>query len=342
MQGGAPLGQVPLSFGGPIPGGFPPQPQLQFWAPPQGTTPSQGPGWQPPMPGTFLGQGYGQGPPMPSGPLSRTRLLVSGLPDLLNVDGTPAVGDSHIHNLFFSVCGGCKSVTMVPLTGQAFVEFETPEAAGMATSLNGRHVQLAPENPGTWAQLRVEYAMEVAPPPSVHPGGRPRSPSPPRRPRFSEMEARRIRDVLKSSADEAELLTAYDLVGFWMQHGECTKRHADLFYGLLQSTHARVKSMQAAKAERDTLRADEDARWAESVTTQCDGMAKMYEQAGAQRVKDVLSKAQRKHLAEMAATTQAMREQHAVEDEGAAKAAKLDGERAVIMDRAMAFANKMK
>lgn len=121
-----------------------------------------------------------------------------------------------------------------------------------------------------------------------------RSPSPPAIPRYSDAEARTMKDLLKNCEDSTTFIHACQTISSWLEAGECSKRTADTFYVYLQLIHGRTKSFKDQEEQRKAQREAEDKLWAESLTVQLDLVQNAFKAAGKQRVRDLFSKTQRK------------------------------------------------
>ncbi|KAK9820406.1 hypothetical protein WJX72_010004 [[Myrmecia] bisecta] len=131
--------------------------------------------------------------------------------------------------------------------------------------------------------------------------GRHRSPSPPPKPRYSESEARNLKETLKNGP-EKHLPDVANVIAHWCETGDCTKKTADNFYFFLQTLMGKTKMLKALEEERRRMREAEDVEWAQGIMYTCSALEKAFVAATKQRVRDTFSKAQRKNLETWTAT----------------------------------------
>lgn len=96
-----------------------------------------------------------------------------------------------------------------------------------------------------------------------------RSQSPPPIPHYTDHEATSVAEHLRTNET---FVKAIQTITAWLERGDCTKRNANVFYSMIQSTHAHVRRLHA-----DKLQLEEDLKKARdsyrnqmgTMSTQC-------------------------------------------------------------------------
>lgn len=86
-----------------------------------------------------------------------------------------------------------------------------------------------------------------------------RSQSPPTQPHYTDHEASLVSESLRSNES---FIKAVQTISVWLERGDCTKRNANVFYSMIQSTHAHVRRLHTDKLqlEEDLKKARESYR----------------------------------------------------------------------------------
>lgn len=86
-----------------------------------------------------------------------------------------------------------------------------------------------------------------------------RSQSPPPIPHYTDHEAAMVADSLRNNDT---FVKAVQTITIWLERGDCTKRNANVFYSMMQSTHAHVRRLTVDKQqlEDDLQKARESFR----------------------------------------------------------------------------------
>lgn len=194
-------------------------------------------------------------PPPPGAPPPSTRerppgcrtVFVGGLPELLTEDMLRDI---------FEQCGGITSVRMSK-KNFAHIRFDAEECVDKALYLSGYRIQIGDntDKPNTgrihvdFAQARDDlYEWECKQRALAREArhrerieeDRLRPPSPPPIIHFSDHEASALTEKLKT--DDTFMKAAQVLVT-WLERGDCSKRSANIFYAMIQSTNSHVRRL---------------------------------------------------------------------------------------------------
>ncbi|KAH8372198.1 hypothetical protein KR093_010564 [Drosophila rubida] len=123
-----------------------------------------------------------------------------------------------------------------------------------------------------------------------------RSQSPPPIPHYTDHEATAVAEHLRNNDT---FVKAIQTITAWLERGDCTKRNANVFYSMIQSTHAHVRRLHADKqqVEEDLRKARECFRkQMGTMSTQFTQIEKVFNAASHKKVWDHFTKAQRKNI----------------------------------------------
>ncbi|XP_036216321.2 ecto-NOX disulfide-thiol exchanger 1 isoform X2 [Bactrocera oleae] len=123
-----------------------------------------------------------------------------------------------------------------------------------------------------------------------------RSQSPPPIPHYSDHEASMVAEHLRSGDT---FVKAVQTIAIWLDRGDCTKRNANMFYSMIQSTHAHVRRLHTDKQqlEDDLRKARESYRKQMLImSAQFTQIEKVFSAASHKKVWDHFTKAQRKNI----------------------------------------------
>ncbi|XP_014673891.1 PREDICTED: ecto-NOX disulfide-thiol exchanger 2-like isoform X2 [Priapulus caudatus] len=140
---------------------------------------------------------------------------------------------------------------------------------------------------GVMRELRHRQRMEQE---------RLRPPSPPPVVHFSDHEAMAISEQLKN---EESFFKASSLLMQWLERGDCSRRNANTFYSMIQSTNSHVRQIlnQKQAYEEEAMKFKEQMKQRmQGLLTQFDQIDRVFSAASKQKVWDHFSKPQRKNL----------------------------------------------
>ncbi|EDV97804.1 GH14491 [Drosophila grimshawi] len=123
-----------------------------------------------------------------------------------------------------------------------------------------------------------------------------RSQSPPPIPHYTDHEATAVAEHLRNNET---FVKAIQTITTWLERGDCTKRNANVFYSMIQSTHAHVRRLHTDKQqlEEDLRKARECYRkQMGTMSTQFTQIEKVFNAASHKKVWDHFTKAQRKNI----------------------------------------------
>ncbi|XP_039485660.1 ecto-NOX disulfide-thiol exchanger 2 isoform X1 [Drosophila santomea] len=123
-----------------------------------------------------------------------------------------------------------------------------------------------------------------------------RSQSPPPIPHYTDHEATSVAEHLRTNET---FVKAIQTITVWLERGDCTKRNANVFYSMIQSTHAHVRRLHADKQqlEEDLKKARDSYRnQMGTMSTQFTQIEKVFNAASHKKVWDHFTKAQRKNI----------------------------------------------
>ncbi|XP_017844146.2 uncharacterized protein LOC108600854 isoform X2 [Drosophila busckii] len=142
-----------------------------------------------------------------------------------------------------------------------------------------------------------------------------RSQSPPPIAHYSELEAAAAAEHLRNNET---FVKAVQTITTWLERGDCTKRNANVFYSMIQSTHAHVRRLHADKQqlEEDLRKARECYRkQMGTMSTQFTQIEKVFNAASHKKVWDHFTKAQRKNIDQWKKLATELRTVHIDDDE---------------------------
>ncbi|XP_020799948.1 ecto-NOX disulfide-thiol exchanger 2 isoform X2 [Drosophila serrata] len=226
-------------------------------------------------------------PPNPNAPPPTIRdrppgcrtVFVGGLPENIT--------DEVIREIFES----CGEITTLRMSKKNFchIRYRQETAIDRAIYLSGYRLRISALNePPNFGRLHVDYAqarddqydyecrqrqqqreqrhrerMSL---------DRMRSQSPPPIPHYTDHEATAVAEHLRTNET---FVKAIQTITAWLERGDCTKRNANIFYSMIQSTHAHVRRLHA-----DKLQLEEDLKKArDSYRKQMGTMSTQYEGA---------------------------------------------------------------
>ncbi|XP_017135793.1 ecto-NOX disulfide-thiol exchanger 1 isoform X2 [Drosophila miranda] len=250
-------------------------------------------------------------PPNPNAPPPTIRerppgcrtVFVGGLPENITEDV--------IREIFES----CGEITTLRMSKKNFchIRYRHETAIDRAIYLSGYRLRISAMNePPNFGRLHVDYAqarddqydyeckqrqlqreqrhrerMSL---------DRMRSQSPPPIPHYTEHEATAVAEQLRSNET---FVKAIQTITAWLERGDCTKRNANVFYSMIQITHAHVRHLHTDKQqlEEDLRKARESYRkQMGTMSTQFTQIEKVFNAASHKKVWDHFTKAQRKNI----------------------------------------------
>ncbi|XP_030565286.1 uncharacterized protein LOC115765760 isoform X1 [Drosophila novamexicana] len=250
-------------------------------------------------------------PPNPNAPPPTIRerppgcrtVFVGGLPENITEDV--------IREIFES----CGEITTLRMSKKNFchIRYRHESAIDRAIYLSGYRLRISSLNePPNFGRLHVDYAqarddqydyeckqrqlqreqrhrerMSL---------DRMRSQSPPPIPHYTDHEATAVAEHLRNNET---FVKAIQTITAWLERGDCTKRNANVFYSMIQSTHAHVRRLHTDKQqlEEDLRKARECYRkQMGTMSTQFTQIEKVFNAASHKKVWDHFTKAQRKNI----------------------------------------------
>lgn len=268
-------------------------------------------------------------PPNPSAPAPTIRdrppgcrtVFVGGLPE--------SITESIIREIFES----CGEITTLRLSKKNFchIRFVYEASVDSAIYLSGYRIRILNSEPTNCGRLHVDFAQarddqyeweckqrqlqreqrhrermerdrmrSVSPPPVVH---------------YTEHEASTLSDKLKN--DDTFMKAVQTLI-VWLERGDCSKKNANVFYSMIQSTNAHVRRLNTDKTQYE-----EDLRIAREqyrkqmlgMTQQFTQIEKVFSAASHKKVWDHFTKAQRKNIDQWKKLSMEMRSVQIEDDE---------------------------
>ncbi|TMW48147.1 hypothetical protein DOY81_006780 [Sarcophaga bullata] len=236
-------------------------------------------------------------PPNPKAPPPTIRdrppgcrtVFVGGLPDLITEE---------IVREIFESCGEISTLRMSK-KNFCHIRFRQEEAIDRAIYLSGYRVRLNNTNDQSiFGRLHVDYAQARDDQYDYECKQRQlqreqrhrermsldrlRSQSPPPIPHYTDHEASMVGESLRNNDT---FVKAVQTITIWLERGDCSKRNANVFYSMIQSTHAHVRRLTGEKQQlEDDLR---------KALTQIE---KVFNAASHKKVWDHFTKAQRKNI----------------------------------------------
>ena len=213
-------------------------------------------------------------PPNPKAPPPTIRdrppgcrtVFVGGLPDLITEE---------IVREIFESCGEISTLRMSK-KNFCHIRFRQEEAIDRAIYLSGYRVRLNNTNDQSiFGRLHVDYAQARDDQYDYECKQRQlqreqrhrermsldrlRSQSPPPIPHYTDHEASMVGESLRNNDT---FVKAVQTITIWLERGDCSKRNANVFYSMIQSTHAHVRRLTGEKQqlEEDLRKARESFR----------------------------------------------------------------------------------
>lgn len=206
-------------------------------------------------------------PPNPKAPPPTIRerppgcrtVFVGGLPDLITEE---------IVREIFESCGEISTLRMSK-KNFCHIRFRQEEAIDRAIYLSGYRVRLNnTSDQSIFGRLHVDYAQARDDQYDYECKQRQlqreqrhrermsldrlRSQSPPPIPHYTDHEASMVGDSLRNNDT---FVKAVQTITVWLERGDCSKRNANVFYSMIQSTHAHVRRLTSEKQQlEDDLR----------------------------------------------------------------------------------------
>ncbi|TDG49639.1 hypothetical protein AWZ03_003877 [Drosophila navojoa] len=269
-------------------------------------------------------------PPNPNAPPPTIRerppgcrtVFVGGLPENITEDV--------IREIFES----CGEITTLRMSKKNFchIRYRHEAAIDRAIYLSGYRLRISNQNePPNFGRLHVDYAqarddqydyeckqrqlqreqrhrerMSL---------DRMRSQSPPPIPHYTDHEATAVAEHLRNNET---FVKAIQTITAWLERGDCTKRNANVFYSMIQSTHAHVRRLHTDKQqlEEDLRKARECYRkQMGTMSTQFTQIEKVFNAASHKKVWDHFTKAQRKNIDQWKKLATELRTVHIDDDE---------------------------
>ncbi|XP_065359235.1 ecto-NOX disulfide-thiol exchanger 2 [Calliphora vicina] len=250
-------------------------------------------------------------PPNPNAPPPTIRdrppgcrtVFVGGLPDIIT--------EEVVREIFES----CGEISTLRMSKKNFchIRFRQEESIDRAIYLSGYRVRLNNTNDqASFGRLHVDYAQARDDQYDYECKQRQlqreqrhrermsldrlRSQSPPPIPHYTDHEASMVADSLRSNDT---FVKAVQTITIWLERGDCTKRNANVFYSMIQSTHAHVRRLTGDKQqlEEDLRKARECFRKQMlTMSAQFTQIEKVFNAASHKKVWDHFTKAQRKNI----------------------------------------------
>ncbi|XP_017071379.1 ecto-NOX disulfide-thiol exchanger 2 isoform X1 [Drosophila eugracilis] len=250
-------------------------------------------------------------PPNPNAPPPTIRERPPGCRTVF-VGGLPENITEEVIREIFESCG---EITTLRMSKKNFchIRYRQEGAIDRAIYLSGYRLRISALNePPNFGRLHVDYAqarddqydyecrqrqhqreqrhrerMSI---------DRMRSQSPPPIPHYTDHEATAVAEHLRTNET---FVKAIQTITAWLERGDCTKRNANVFYSMIQSTHAHVRRLHA-----DKLQLEEDLKKARdsyrnqmgTMSTQFTQIEKVFNAASHKKVWDHFTKAQRKNI----------------------------------------------
>ncbi|KAG8236749.1 hypothetical protein J437_LFUL015578 [Ladona fulva] len=257
-------------------------------------------------------------PPNPGAPPPRTRERPPGCRTVF-VGGLPENATEELIQEVFERCGEITTIRMskknfchIRFQAEQYVEMAIylsgyrirmnnagPEAAGSATSpASGRlHVDYAQARDDLYEwECRQRQVQREARHRQRLEQERLRPPSPPPVVHYTDHEAQAVAERIK--VDES-FMKGVQTVVTWLERGDCSKRNANHFYSMIQSTNSHVRRLMSEKAAyEEELAAAKDLmkQRMQGILMQFGQIERVFVAASHQKVWDHFTKAQRKNI----------------------------------------------
>ncbi|KAM8708630.1 hypothetical protein ACLKA7_015578 [Drosophila subpalustris] len=250
-------------------------------------------------------------PPNPNAPPPTIRERPPGCRTVF-VGGLPENITEEVIREIFESCG---EITTLRMSKKNFchIRYRHETAIDRAIYLSGYRLRISTLNePPNFGRLHVDYAQarddqydyeckqrqlqREARHRERMSLDRMRSQSPPPIPHYTDHEATAVAEHLRNNET---FVKAIQTITTWLERGDCTKRNANVFYSMIQSTHAHVRRLHADKqqVEEDLRKARESYRkQMGTMSTQFTQIEKVFNAASHKKVWDHFTKAQRKNI----------------------------------------------
>ncbi|XP_011186422.1 uncharacterized protein LOC105214596 [Zeugodacus cucurbitae] len=250
-------------------------------------------------------------PPNPNAPPPTTRERPPGCRTVF-VGGLPENCTEDVVREIFESCG---EITTLRASKKNFchIRYRHEASVDRAIYLSGYRIRISNSSePSNFGRLHVDYAQarddlydfeckqrqlqrEQRHKERVS-IDRIRSQSPPPIPHYNDHEASLVAEHLRSGDT---FVKAVQTIAIWLERGDCTKRNANMFYSMIQSTHAHVRRLHTDKQQlEDDLRKARESYRKQMLTmsAQFTQIEKVFSAASHKKVWDHFTKAQRKNI----------------------------------------------
>ncbi|XP_017469817.1 PREDICTED: ecto-NOX disulfide-thiol exchanger 2 isoform X1 [Rhagoletis zephyria] len=250
-------------------------------------------------------------PPNPSAPPPTTRERPPGCRTVF-VGGLPENSTEELIREIFESCG---EITTLRASKKNFchIRYRHEASVDRAIYLSGYRVRISnTSEPANFGRLHVDYAQarddlydfeckqRQLQREQRHrerlSTDRLRSQSPPPIPHYNDHEASLVAEHLRSGDT---FVKAVQTIAVWLERGDCKKHNANMFYSMIQSTHAHVRRLHTDKQqlEDDLRKARESYRKQMLImSAQFTQIEKVFSAASHKKVWDHFTKAQRKNI----------------------------------------------
>nr|XP_032519736.1 ecto-NOX disulfide-thiol exchanger 2-like isoform X2 [Danaus plexippus plexippus] len=185
----------------------------------------------PPIPGTVT-------PERRERPKGCRTIFVGGLP--LNVTNDTLME-------MFQKFGSIEDIKS-PKSGVYYIRFERPESVAPSFFLTGYRFKFHDQIENEATTIFVDYALNRDDQNEYERRQRHREKTPPRVEPFSQTALTNLSEKIKS---ETEFATAAPTLAVWLERGECSKRHANAFYSLIQASNNQIRRLFTEKMQLD-------------------------------------------------------------------------------------------
>ncbi|XP_050335554.1 ecto-NOX disulfide-thiol exchanger 1 [Bactrocera neohumeralis] len=250
-------------------------------------------------------------PPNPNAPPPTTRERPPGCRTVF-VGGLP---ENCTEDLVREIFESCGEITTLRTSKKNFchIRYRHEASVDRAIYLSGYRIRISNSSePSNFGRLHVDYAQarddlydfeckqRQLQREQRHKErlsiDRTRSQSPPPIPHYNDHEASMVAEHLRSGDT---FVKAVQTIAIWLERGDCTKRNANMFYSMIQSTHAHVRRLHTDKQQlEDDLRKARESYRKQMLTmsAQFTQIEKVFSAASHKKVWDHFTKAQRKNI----------------------------------------------
>ncbi|KAK2165873.1 hypothetical protein NP493_1345g00061 [Ridgeia piscesae] len=228
------------------------------------------------------------------------------------VGGLPENTTEDILRELFETCGNICSIRLSK-KNFAHIRFDMEESVFKALYISGYRMKIGDsDDKANTGRLHVDYAQarddlyewecnqrllarenrhnRQVEDDLLHP------PSPPPITHFSDYEASVLLENLK---EDSTFASAAHVLVTWLERGDCTRRTASIFYGLVQSTNTHIRRLLGEKATYETELQQMKLQFRQKlqlIIRQIEQINAVFTAAGKQKAWDHFTKAQRKNL----------------------------------------------